>query len=92
MGPDPTTSHMTRFTLNVAASFAKRQRRHRLCGLLSLAIIATQHAGLAARSEWVINEKGIVEKAGPWEVREALLRVESSNILDARYAYARCSD
>jgi len=33
-------------------------------GLLAKAAIATSHARLAERGEWVVNEKGIVERAG----------------------------
>jgi hypothetical protein len=80
---------MATFTLNVAESFAKRNDVAGCVGLLAQATIATAHARLAARAEWAINEKGIVERAGLSEAQNALAGAGLSDLLDATVGVRR---
>ena len=46
-----------------------------VAGLLARALIAFAQARLAARGAWVLNEKGIVERAGLEEAADVLTAV-----------------
>jgi predicted nucleotidyltransferase len=52
------------FSLMLAETAEARGDQTYLAGLLARATIAEAHARLAARGEWALNEKGIVERAG----------------------------
>jgi hypothetical protein len=43
-------------------------------GMLSAAVLCAAHSRLAARREWVLNEKGLVERAGLGEAQAVLAR------------------
>jgi hypothetical protein len=68
---------------------AKRNDVPGCVGLLAQATIATAHARLAARAEWAINEKGIVERAGLSEAQNALAGAGLSDLLDATVGVRR---
>jgi predicted nucleotidyltransferase len=49
-------------------------------GMLSSAVLCAAHARLAARRKWVLNEKGLVERAGLDEAHEVLARPDSLSV------------
>ncbi|WP_432116736.1 nucleotidyltransferase domain-containing protein [Streptomyces sp. bgisy032] len=49
------------------AGHAPRRAVAQVAGAIALAATQTAHAVLAARGEWVTNEKGLVARAGLWE-------------------------
>lgn len=63
------------FSLLVAEGMARRGDAVTVAGLLARALIAYAQARLAARGAWVLNEKGIVERAGLEEAADVLTAV-----------------
>ena len=63
------------FSLLVAEGMAARGDAVAVAGLLARALIAFAQARLAARGAWVLNEKGIVERAGLEEAADVLTAV-----------------
>jgi predicted nucleotidyltransferase len=48
-------------------------------GMLASAVLCAAHARLAARREWVLNEKGLVERAGLGEAQGVLAQPDGSS-------------
>lgn len=63
------------FSLLVAEQHAARGDAAGVAGLLARAVIAAAHARLAARGVWMLNEKGIIARAGLEEAGEVLTAV-----------------
>jgi hypothetical protein len=63
------------FSLLVAEETAARGDAVAVAGLLARALIAVAQARLAARGAWVLNEKGIIERAGLEEAADVLTAV-----------------
>jgi hypothetical protein len=61
------------FSLSVAGAIAERGDVAACVGLLAKAAIEAAHAALAERGEWVLNEKGIVRRAGLGRRAESIL-------------------
>ncbi len=60
------------FSLVHAAAHADRDDRAACAGMLGRASLQAAHAVLAARGEWVLNEKGLLGRAGLQQVGEAI--------------------
>ncbi len=56
------------FSLTHAAAHAARDDRAACAGLVARAALQAAHGRLAARGEWVLNEKGLLRRAGLQEV------------------------
>lgn len=63
------------FSLLVAEGLAARGDAVAVAGLLARALIAFAQARLASRGAWVLNEKGIVERAGLEDAADVLTAV-----------------
>lgn len=63
------------FALVVAEGFAKAGDATACAGLLARAVMAAAHARLASHGSWVLNEKGLVARAGLDETGEILAAV-----------------
>ncbi|MFC4499157.1 MULTISPECIES: nucleotidyltransferase domain-containing protein [Streptomyces] len=79
------------------ASHAAAGRRTETAGALAVAAIQAGHAVLAARGEWVTNEKRLLERAGLRGVDELVARLGSADsgrlvtvLEDAESLFAEC--
>lgn len=66
-----------------AAHHAPHGRRTEAAGALAVAAAQTGHAVLAARGEWVTNEKRLLERAGLREVDELVAEVGGGSVPEA---------
>ncbi|MFI9546497.1 nucleotidyltransferase domain-containing protein [Streptomyces sp. NPDC052016] len=66
-----------------AAHHAPRDRRTEAAGALAVAAAQTGHAVLAARGEWVINEKRLLERAGLRGVDYLLAELGNGSVTEA---------
>lgn len=71
------------FSLNVAKSVARSGDVVSCAGLLAKAAIAAAHSVLTERSEWALNEKGIVERAGLGAASAILERLTPPRLQEA---------
>ncbi|NKY58012.1 nucleotidyltransferase domain-containing protein [Nocardia flavorosea] len=72
------------------ASYAPRGRVTETAGALATAAMQTAHAILAARGEWVTNEKRLLERAGLREMDTIITRLSpDSNVLAEQIDAAR---
>ncbi|MEU2285076.1 nucleotidyltransferase domain-containing protein [Streptomyces sp. NPDC013178] len=66
-----------------AAAHAPHGRRTETAGALAVAATQTGHAVLAARGEWVTNEKRLLERAGLREVDDLVAEVGRGSVPEA---------
>ncbi|CAM5368970.1 nucleotidyltransferase domain-containing protein [Streptomyces aurantiogriseus] len=66
-----------------AAAHAPHGRRTEAAGTLAVAATQTGHAVLAARGEWVTNEKRLLERAGLREVDDLVAEVGRGSVPEA---------
>jgi hypothetical protein len=62
--------------VHFAEVYARRGDRVACLANLCQAVLSTAQGRLAARGEWVLNEKGLVERAGLTEVQDQLAQLE----------------
>lgn len=61
------------FSLVHAAAHAERDDRMACVGMLARAALQTAHGLLASRGEWVLNEKGLLRRAGLEAIATAVM-------------------
>ena len=77
-------------TLSYAeAALRRRQDAVTAAGNLARAIVEESHARLAARREWVLNEKGLAARAGLGHLADSIARPDGAGWLDRVLSAAR---
>jgi hypothetical protein len=79
---------ITDFTLGLGSELARRGDRLAAIGTLLQAAVASAQARLAARGEWALNEKRILERAGFHEAVSAFNSLEDLEETAARLSRA----